>query len=92
MRVPIPAFSHAFRTGSRIRLTVTAPGGDRPGWLLDTISAGETNTLSFGGLKASSINLPFITGAKIPSDRPLPAPTALRGQPTRTYRSATNGG
>ena len=92
VRVPIPAFAHAFRTGSRIRLTVTAPGGDRPGWLLDTISAGETNTLSLGGTKASSINLPLINGARIPSDRRLPAPTALRGQPTRAYRSASNGG
>ena len=34
VRVPICPVAHAFRAGSRIRVTVEAPGGDRPRWAL----------------------------------------------------------
>jgi hypothetical protein len=92
VRVPLPSFSHAFRTGSKIRITITAPGGDRPSWQFESISNGETNTLSLGGAKPSSVNLPFISGAVIPTGKTLPGPTALRGQPSRDYAAASNGG
>ncbi len=92
VRVPLPSFSHAFRAGSKIRITITAPGGDRPSWQFDSLSNGETNTLSLGGAQPSSVNLPFITGAVVPSNKPLPGPTALRGQPSRDYVAASNGG
>jgi hypothetical protein len=92
VRVPIGSFSHAFRAGSKIRITITAPGGDRPIWHLQSISRGETNTLSLGGSKASSVNLPFISGAIIPTGKTLPGATALRGQPSRDYAAASNGG
>ena len=93
VRVPIPAFSHAFRAGSKIRVIITAPGGDRPSWRFQTLSNGETNTLALGGVKPSSINLPFISGAVIPSGKQtLPPAGALRGQPTRDYVAASNGG
>lgn len=91
-RIQIPAFSHAFRAGSKIRITITAPGGDRPSWTFQTISNGETNTLSLGGAKPSSVNLPFISGAVIPAGKTLPGATALRGQPSRDYVAASNGG
>jgi hypothetical protein len=35
--------------------------------------------------------LPVVPGATA-KGTPLPAPTALRGEPNRTYAAATNGG
>ena len=35
-RVQIFPFAYSFRAGSRIRLTIEAPGGDRPLWTFDT--------------------------------------------------------
>ena len=92
VRVPIFPVAHAFRAGSRIRVTVQAPGGDRPRWDFDTIDNGRArNTVSLGGARASSLVLPVIAGATA-KGTPLPGATALRGQPSRAYGPASNGG
>jgi len=92
VRVPVFPFAHAFRAGSRIRVTVQAPGGDRPRWRFATIERGSTrNTLALGGARASRLVLPVVAGATA-KGTPLPAPTALRGQPSRAYVPASNGG
>ena len=46
VRVELFPFAHAFRAGSRIRLTVDAPGGNRPVWEFDTIAGGEQVTIA----------------------------------------------
>jgi hypothetical protein len=92
VRVPIFPVGHAFRAGSRVRVTVQATGGDRPRWDFATIDRGRTvNTISLGGPRASSLVLPEIAGATA-QGTPLPGPTALRGQPSRRYAAASNGG
>jgi predicted acyl esterase len=92
VRVPIFPVAHAFRAGSRIRVTVQATGGDRPRWDFATIDRGRTrNTVSLGGRLASSLALPVIAGATA-QGTPLPGATALRGQPSRDYAAASNGG
>ncbi len=92
VRVPIFPVTHAFRAGSKIRVTVQAVGGDRPIWKFTTLDAGSTlNTIALGGAQASKLLLPVITGATA-KRTPLPAPTALRGQPSRSYLTAANGG
>jgi predicted acyl esterase len=92
VRVPVYAFGHVFRAGSRIRITVMAPGGDRQIWDFDTIEDGTTtNRLSLGGSKPSAVVLPVIPAATAKGTS-LPPATALRGQPSRTYSAATNGG
>ncbi len=92
VRVPIFPVAHAFRAGSRIRVTVSAVGGDRPRWEFATIDTGRTrNTIALGGARASKLVLPVVAGATA-KGTPLPAPTALRGEPTRPYRVASNGG
>jgi hypothetical protein len=84
--------THAFRAGSRIRVTVQAAGGDRPRWDFATIDRGRTrNTVSLGGARASKLVLPVIAGASA-LGTPRPQPTALRGQPSRRYLPASNGG
>jgi uncharacterized protein len=92
VRVPIFPVAHAFRAGSRIRVTIQAPGGDRPRWRFSSIDKGRTtNTIALGGARASKLVLPVVAGATA-QGTPLPAPTALRGQPSRAYAAASNGG
>jgi putative CocE/NonD family hydrolase len=92
VRVPIFPVAHAFRKGSRIRVTVQAVGGDRPRWDFDTVDKGNTkNTIALGGKRASRLVLPVVAGATA-KGTPLPPPTALRGEPNRTYAVASNGG
>ncbi|MEA2363418.1 MAG: uncharacterized protein QOD71_2563 [Thermoleophilaceae bacterium] len=92
VRVPIFPVAHAFRAGSRIRVTIQAPGGDRPRWAFATLDDGSArNTVALGGARASSLVLPVIAGATA-KGTPLPGATALRGEPSRAYAPATNGG
>jgi predicted acyl esterase len=87
-KVPLFPVAHAFRAGSRIRVTVGAPGGDRPRWRFDSVDDGSTRVTVHLG--ESKLMLPVLTGVTAPT--PLPAPTALRGQPSRAYAPAANGG
>lgn len=92
IRVPIYPVAHAFRRGSRIRVTVEATGGDRPRWDFATVDRGTTrNRIALGGARPSSLVLPILPGATA-QGTPLPPATALRGEPNRTYRPASNGG
>ncbi len=88
VRVQIYAVAHAFRAGDRIRVTIQAPGGERPRWTFDTIEDGTiTNTVQLG---TSKLVLPIVMGVAIPTS--LPACPSNRGQPCRTYAAASNGG
>ena len=92
VRVPIFGVAHAFRAGSRIRVTVQATGGDRPRWAFATLDkGGARNTVALGGARASSLVLPVLAGVTA-QGTPLPGATALRGQPSRRYAAASNGG
>ncbi len=102
VRVPVFAFGHVFRKGSKIRVGITAAGGDRQIWDFDTLDNGTTtNTLSLSKTKPSAIVMPLVPkwkvlsapGATAVTKLPaLPPATALRGQPSRTYAPASNGG
>ena len=86
VEVTIPLYyeGHAYRTGSRIRVTITAPNGDQPIW-----SFGETNprgkasvTVAFAKRMPSSLILPVVPGLSVPTSlRPCPG---LRGEPCRS--------
>ncbi|MBK5231671.1 MAG: CocE/NonD family hydrolase [Thermoleophilia bacterium] len=91
-RVQIFPVAHVFRAGSKIRINIQAPGGDRTIWDFQTIEKGKTtNTIGLGGATPSKLVLPVIPG-QTAKGNPLPAPTALRGQPSRTFVPASNGG
>lgn len=88
VRVPIEPMGHVFRAGSRIRISIEAPGGDTPAWsfadLADTYrghpvvdEVARTPTMD------SRVVLPLVPGVKVPA--PLPACGALRGEPCRAY-------
>jgi len=91
VRVPLYPVAYAFRKGSRIRITIQAPGGERPAWKFDTIEKGTTeNTISWTPAKPSKLVLPVLPGVR--AGAPLPACGALRGTPCRAYAAAANGG
>ncbi len=88
VRVPIDPIAYTFRAGSRLRVTIEAPGGDRPSWAFGTTyAAGATDTVSLG---PSALVLPTVPGVT-PTDA-QPACGTNRGQPCRTYVATANGG
>jgi uncharacterized protein len=82
-RVEVFPFAHVFRTDSRIRVIIDAPGGSRPAWSFDALpaQAHQVNTIGRGGAVASRIVLPMVSGVDIAPG--LPACPSLRGQPCR---------
>jgi putative CocE/NonD family hydrolase len=92
VRIPITPFAYAFRTGSRIRVSITAPGGDRPAWQFATYQTGGsvTDTIGLGTWHPSALVLSVVPGVTPPDAQP--ACPSLRGQPCRTYVPAANGG
>jgi len=93
VRVGLYHTAHLFRAGSRIRISLEAPGGDRTRWTFDTPSThgGVENTIALGGNHASRIVLPVVPNSPDAPDALPPCP-GLRGMPCRTYVPASNGG
>jgi uncharacterized protein len=88
IRVPIDPIGFTFRAGSRLRVTIEAPGGDRPSWAFgSTYAVGTTDTISLG---PSVLVLPTVAGIA-PADA-QPGCGTNRGEPCRTYVATTNGG
>ncbi len=90
VRVELFSFAHPFRAGSRLRLTVDAPGNSRAIWVFDTITDGETVTIAHDADHPSRLVLAMVTAPALPPAPP--ACDALRGQPCRPYVPAFNGG
>ena len=92
IRVGIMPVAHVFRAGSRIRISLEAPGGDRTRWAFDTFATGGTvvDDVARTRLMPSRLVLPVVRRAEAPAGLP-PCP-GLRGQPCRTYVPASNGG
>jgi predicted acyl esterase len=91
-RVGLFAVSHVFRAGSRIRISIAAPGGDRTRWAFDTPTTGGlvTNEIARSAALPSRVVLPIL--ADPPAPQALPPCPGLRGQPCRSYVPAANGG
>jgi len=93
IRVGLFAVAHVFRSGSRIRISVEAPGGDRTRWAFDTPSTQGAflDEIAHTPVLPSRVVLPVVSGVTgVPAALP-PCP-GLRGQPCRTFVPATNGG
>ena len=86
-KVTIPLYyqGHAYRTGSRIRVTVSAVGGDQPVWAFaDAKPKGSAKvTIAHSADMPSKLLLPQVN-APVPTGLP-PCP-GLRGEPCRTYQ------
>jgi uncharacterized protein len=91
--IPLYFEGHAYRAGSRIRVTVSAPNGTQPVWSFDqTQPEGTTANVSiaFGPGMPASLTLPIVPGVGVPTG--LPACPSLRNEPCRTYQAFTNDG
>jgi predicted acyl esterase len=88
--VPLYYEGHAYRQGSRIRITVSAPGGDQPVWAFaETQPSGTaTVTIAHSSKLASRVILPVVPGVSVTPTLP-PCP-GLRGEPCRAYKPYTN--
>ena len=62
MRVDLFAVAHSFRAGSRIRISIAAPGGDRTRWAFDTYQTRGlmTNDIARTRLMPSRLVLPVV--------------------------------
>ena len=93
VKVTIPLYyqGHAYRAGSRIRVTISAPER-RPADLgvrrdaAEAAREGRDRALEEAGRRASL--LPVVAGRRVPTGLP-PCP-GLRGEPCRDYRRYKN--
>jgi uncharacterized protein len=83
--VPLYYEGHVYRPGSRIRLTITAPGGDQPVWAFAETKPRATATVLIAHSRSlrSRLTLPVVRGVPVPTGLP-PCP-GLRGEPCRAY-------
>jgi predicted acyl esterase len=91
--IPLYFEGHAYRAGSRIRVTIAAPNGTQPVWSFSQTKPEGTTadvSIAFGAGMPSSLTLPVIPGLSIPSG--LPACPSLRNEPCRTYEPFVNNG
>jgi predicted acyl esterase len=91
--IPLYFEGHAYRAGSRIRVTISAPNGTQPIWAFaQTQPAGATATesVAFSPSMPSSLTLPIVPGVSVPTG--LPACPSLRNEPCRAYEAFANDG
>jgi hypothetical protein len=87
-KVTIPLYyeGHAYRAGSRIRVTIAAPNGDQPIWSFGEAQPAGRAKVSIAATKRrpSRLVLPVVPGVDVPTALP-PCP-GLRGEPCRDYQ------
>ncbi|HET7446209.1 MAG TPA: CocE/NonD family hydrolase C-terminal non-catalytic domain-containing protein, partial [Solirubrobacterales bacterium] len=92
VKVTIPLYyqGHAYRAGSRIRVTIAAPGGTQPIWAFaDAEPKGNAQVaIAYGKDAPSSLVLPVVPEVSVASALP-PCP-GLRGEPCRDYQPFEN--
>jgi predicted acyl esterase len=91
--IPLYFEGHAYRAGSRIRVTISAPNGTQPIWAFaQTQPEGSTANVSiaFGPGMAANLTLPIVPGVNVSSG--LPPCQSLRNEPCRPYQAPANNG
>ena len=81
MRLEVFPFAHVFRKGSRIRISIEAPGGDRTRWAFQPVADPGTETVLHDAAHPSSLVVGVAPGEV--ARAPLPACDTLRNQPCR---------
>jgi predicted acyl esterase len=91
--IPLYFEGHAYRAGSRVRVTIAGPNGTQPIWSsTETQPEGGTAqvSLTFSSRKQASLILPIVPGVSVPTAQP-PCPS-LRNEPCRPYQAFVNNG
>ena len=83
--IPLYYEGHAYRAGSRIRITIAAPNGTQPIWSFAHTEPAGTDSVSILSSPGhpSTLVLPVVPGVQVPT--PLPACGSLRNEPCRPY-------
>jgi hypothetical protein len=93
LTIPLYFEGHAYRTGSRIRVTIAAPNGTQPIWAFahtEPEGATANESVAFSPSMPSNLVLPIVTGVNVPTA--LPACPSLRNEPCRPYQGLANDG
>ncbi|MDQ1481010.1 MAG: uncharacterized protein QOI44_1871 [Actinomycetota bacterium] len=92
VRVVVPLYyqGHAYRAGSRIRVTIASPNGTQPIWSFGETQPNPSGTVSiaFSTSMPSRLVLPVVSGVTVPTSLP-PCPS-LRNEPCRPYQAIVN--
>ncbi len=91
--IPLYFQGHAYRSGSRIRVTISAPNGTQPVWSFSETQpegAKANVSIAFGPGMPASLTLPVVPGVSVPTGLP-PCPS-LRNEPCRPYQPFVNNG
>jgi predicted acyl esterase len=92
VRIVVPLYfeGHAYRVGSRLRVTIAAPNGTQPVWSFgQTEPTGSANvSIAFSQSMPSKLVLPVVPGVSVPTA--LPACPSLRNEPCRPYQAIVN--
>jgi predicted acyl esterase len=88
--VPLYYQGHAYRAGTRIRVTIAAPNGTQPIWSFDETQPAGTGdvAIAYSPTMPSSLVLPVVPGVEVPTEQP--ACPSLRNEPCRPYVPYTN--
>jgi len=90
LTIPLYYEGHVYRTGSRIRVRISAPNGDQPIWSFgETRPKGTTKVaIGYGKGMPSRLVLPVVPS--VSTTTALPPCPGLRGEPCRDYRAFAN--
>jgi hypothetical protein len=79
-----------FRAGTRLRIVISAPGGDRPEWAFATPTTDNRvlDSVALGAAAGSSLVVNMVSGVQAPAAMPVCG--ALRGEPCRPYKALGN--
>ncbi|MGZ4639210.1 MAG: CocE/NonD family hydrolase C-terminal non-catalytic domain-containing protein, partial [Actinomycetes bacterium] len=88
--VPLYYEGHAYRAGTRIRITLAAPNGTQPVWSFGVTQPARTAqvAIGYGPKMPSSLVLPVVPGVDVPTAQPV-CP-GLRNEPCRPYAAFAN--
>ena len=83
--IPLYYQGHAYRSGSRVRVTITAPNGDQPVWSFEQARPKRPAqvAVAYSKRRPSRLVLPAVPEVDVPTALP-PCP-GLRAQPCREY-------
>jgi len=90
LRLPLDPIAHVFAKGTRLRVVLSAPGGDRASWQFATYATDSkvTDTVALGVLGSALVVNVVANKANLAE----PGCGALRGEPCRSYVAEGNGG
>ena len=90
-QVEMLPFAHVFRKGSRIRVSVHTPGGDKPrwSWILQPFDTPPVIDIAHDATHPSRLVLPVVSGITGYPEALAPCPS-LRGQPCRDFQPYSN--